>query len=75
MPTDKQRGTWCWVGEEREGPSQEAKKDFLEKLKLKMRTEGKQRLTGEGKEESHSKGRQEHVQRPSDSIENADQKL
>lgn len=56
MPTDKQRGTWCWVGEEREGPSQEAKKDFFEKVKLKMRTEGKQRLTRGGKEGSTFKG-------------------
>lgn len=50
MLIDKQRSKWCWVGEEREGPSQEGKKDFLEEMKLKMRSEGKQRLTRRQKE-------------------------
>lgn len=35
--------------EERKGPRQDMRKDFLEKVQLKLRSEGKWKVTEEGK--------------------------
>lgn len=51
------------------------KKDFLEKVKLQMRAQRKQRLTRGGKEGITFKGEIRTCTKPFDSIGNYDQRL